>query len=274
MQAPAPRWAFTTTYWLVALAAAASAIARVRRPLAPGAAGLAACGAAGAVAVCVSLIVPARQIAGAPQGPHRVSCADDAALRLRPQPRPLALYDPLVTVPWSAIPPLLAFVTAPRPRGELTGAGLLTTRDRRCPPATTSYASMDAGAQCRARWAGRAGAGCRRRGPGRCDGDALDHDARPAGERALRRLPRLAGAGGAAPELTLIPHTGRRPAHPAERYRPPAEPAIRRRRGVFLDGRVASDRRLLDPRRQREPADVALAPDRPTRCACTRPPVR
>ena len=174
-------------------------MARLRRPLAPGAAGLAACGVAGGAVLLVSLLVPAvldRWRAPSPVPGVRAQMA--LLSEFDAQRRPLGIvYDPLRRVPSSAIPPLLAFVAGPRARGERTGVDLLYDARWSLPAGRYELVPRRTRAHHpgRDRPAGRA----RRSAAAHLDdraGDALDHDARSARERALRRLPRLAGAGG------------------------------------------------------------------------------
>ena len=236
MQPPAIAWAFTAI-WLIALAAAAIAMARLRRPLAPGAAGLAACGVAGGAVLLVSLLVPAvldRWRAPAPGPGVRAQMA--LLSDFDAQRRPLGVvYDPLRRVPSSAIPPLLAFVAGPRARGERTGVDLLydarwslpAGRYELCLDGRGRTIQGEIGLQV-----GRVGPPLRTWtiAPAARWTTTLDL---PANARfvGFRASPELAGRGARA---AADPARGRRSAHAQDRSGSPAEPPVRRRRGVLL----------------------------------------
>ena len=130
-----------------------------------------------------------------------------------------------------------------------------TTRAGRCPPAATSSASTDRGRTIQ----GEIGLQVGRVGPPLLTW-TIAPAARwtttvdlPANARfvGFRASPELAGAGARAAADAA---RRRRPAHAQDRSRSPAEPAVRRRRGLLLRrARRARAGRLLDARRQLEP---------------------
>ena len=258
MQPPAIAWAFTAI-WLIALAAAADGdgpaaaaaragrrrTGRVRRRRRRGAARVAARpGRAGSLARALAR-------AGRPR-------ADGAALRLRRAAaaarRRLRSAAARALVGDSAAARLRRRARA---RAASAPASICsTTRAGRCPPAATSSCLDGRGrtAPGRDRPAGRA----RRSAAADLDdraGGALDDDASicPANARfvGFRASPELAGAGARS---AADPARRRRPADAPDRSGRPAEPAVRRRRGVLLRraGRAGADR-LLDTRRQLQP---------------------
>ena len=178
---------------------------------APGAAGLAACGVAGG-AVAAGVRPRARRMLDrwrAPAPAPGARAADGAALRLRRATAAARrrLRSAAARARRRRFRRCSPSSPAPTPAASAPASICSTTPAGRCPPAATSSTSTAAAARSRARSACRSGASARRCGTWTiAPGAALDDDRRPARQRPLRRVPRLAGAGRAPrPELRLIP---------------------------------------------------------------------
>ena len=239
--------------------AAVLLIARLRRPIAPGAAGLAACAIAGGAIALVSGLVPAtldrwRAPAPAPGARPQIQLLSD----FDAQRRPLGVvYDPLRRVPAAAIPPLLTFVGRPRrPRRASAAVPICSTaRAGRCPPAATTSSSTAATGMIQ----GEVGLQVGRFGPPLhtwtiAPAPRWTATRRPARQRQLRRVPRLARVGPGRSGAAADPARDSRPAHAPDRSQRHAESPVRRRRGLLLRrARGARTGRLLDARRQHLP---------------------